>query len=111
MRLGGLKRLRQRLEPHMGRIVDAHIGPDQRFLLRCGVSDLISTYDKYGVRIGLVSSTISLLADYALGNKMVLECVRMCPGRVAGLYALNPLYEESVVEAEVYVEEHGFRGN
>jgi len=90
--------------------VHAHVGPDQRFLLRLGARDLVEVYDRYGVRVGLVSSTLSLLADWRLGNEAVLECVRSYPQRLAGLYALNPFYEDSVREAEVYVRRYGFRG-
>jgi len=100
------------LGPYWGRIVDvhAHVGPDQRFLLRCSASDLVEAYDRCGIRVGLVSSTISLLADYAVGNRLVLEAVKRYPERIVGLYSLNPLYEEAVEELRAYVEIYGFRG-
>ncbi|RLF02550.1 MAG: hypothetical protein DRK00_09890 [Thermoprotei archaeon] len=95
------------LKRYRGRIIDAHahVGPDQRFLMRASPSDVARVYDKYGIRMGPFSSTISLLAGAREGNRHVLEAAAQQPGRILPLYALNPLEEGAVegVDPERYV--------
>lgn len=101
------------LEKYKGRIIDvhAHVGPDQRFLMKGTVGEIIEAYDRYGIKLGYVSSTLSLLGGCMEGNKHILRVVRLFPDRFRGLFSLNPLYGEEIVPLlEKYVREYGFRG-
>ena len=90
------------LSRYKGRIIDAHahLGPDQRFLMWATPETVLKVYDRYGIRAGLFSSTISLLAGAGEGNKRVLEAAGAHPGRILPLYSLNPLEPGCVEELE-----------
>ena len=100
----------EKLEKYKGRIIDvhAHLGPDQRFLMRGTSEEILEAYDRYGIRLGLVSSTISLLAGAPEGNHHIREAVARHPDRFLPLFSLNPLYgyelaEQLEREASLYV--------
>lgn len=104
----GAARLAELLKRCRGRIVDAHahLGPDQRFLMYATPEKVLEVYDTYGIRAGLFSSTISLLAGASEGNKHVLEAARAHPDRILPLYSLNPLQPGCLEVLEQSAEEY-----
>jgi predicted TIM-barrel fold metal-dependent hydrolase len=90
------------LNRYRGRILDAHahVGPDQRFLMWATPEAVLEVYGRYGIRAGLFSSTISLLAGAREDNWHVLEAARAHPSRILPLYSLNPLEPGCLEELE-----------
>lgn len=100
------------VEEYRGRILDshAHIGSDQRFLLRLGADRLIELMDLFGIKVACVSSILSLVYDYREGNRHVASALVRHPERLVGLVSVNPLYGDEALSELDRCMRGGFRG-
>jgi len=91
--------------------VHAHIGGDQRFLMRVDAKNFIDTMNKFNIEFSFVSSLTSLYTDFSIGNRELLKIVKRYSEKIMGLVAVNPYYgNEAVKELRKYVLKYGFRG-